>query len=54
MKADRGRYLSCPVLRFDRGIGLDLAAVYEAGSDEPQSQVADFIVFQFEDLDWRL
>jgi hypothetical protein len=50
VEADRGRYLSLPVFRFDWGIGLDLAAVYERGSDEPQSQAADFIIFQFEDL----
>jgi len=54
VEADGGRYLPLPVFRFDWGIGLDLAAVYERGSDEPQSQAADFIVFQFEDLDLLL
>ncbi len=50
MEADRGRYVSLPVFRFDCGIGPDLAAVYERGSDEPQSQAADFIILQCEDL----
>ncbi len=51
VEAHGGRCLSLPVFRFDGGIGLDLAAVYERGSDEPQpqSQAADFIILQFED-----
>jgi hypothetical protein len=35
MQADIGGARSLPLVRFDRGIGLNLAAVYEGRPDEP-------------------
>jgi len=42
-----GRAWHFPAFRFSRVNRPNLAAVYERRPDEPKSQAADFIIFQF-------